>query len=438
MKDTLRKWYKDGFDQLKVITPTSVWKKVSDRMKSFPAGWYQLNADEVDVKPMPGSWDAISASLQPYNQSKKDARRFIYRGVAAIAIFAIIPFGFNDMSSITADSKIAQRDVVKNGDLQFSAWISSGLKVNSDAINKMNTAFVSSNQDQYNLALRSAIDSNLAVLVISNKMKPTILPVDRTLPLAQKEPVLDRNSADWKVIDQLSLLALLPSVTNVQQGDVSKLTVPEPRLISSKKWGIGPKINFHGTTLLTPQTSLALNSAAKSQNPLGLNVSFGLTGIYEMNQKNTLEVDLMFNDRKSQRIKDYTDGSFVERRTDFLYTTASLSYKRNLLNPKGNAKFPKKLNLTSGVYGSYRMNIAEFLDNKEITYFQEGYRSYDLGVNIGFDYSVRLSSKFQWNTGVKYQIGLVNIFAGIDKVPASFFRSYTQSVGATTSILFRF
>jgi hypothetical protein len=433
MKDEQRKWYKDGFDRLKVITPASAWKNISDQMKAFPASWYQINSEGLDAKPAPGSWDAISARLQPFNQSKKASRQVIYRGIAAIAIFAIIPFAFNDMNSVTSESSRAHQNLALNEDLQLEEWLATGLVANSLAINNLRLAIAASSANQ------NPVEQNIQVTPgFSNLPERFISPEIGSPVIAQVDPPASNANSEKGQIDQLALHVVMPVLNGVRQGEIDKLSAPEPRIASTKKWGIGPKVNFHGTTLLTPQTSAALSSSSDLHNPLGLNISFGLTGMYEINRKNALEADLMFNDKKSQRIEDYTDGDLVEKRTDIIYSSFSFSYKRNLLNPRSSAKYPKRLSLTSGLFGSYRMDMMEFLNDEEVTDFGEGYRSFDLGLNAGIDYSVRISPRFEWTAGLKYQIGLLNIFTGIDKVPASFFRTYTQSLGATTSILYRF
>ena len=96
------------------------------------------------------------------------------------------------------------------------------------------------------------------------------------------------------------------------------------------------------------------------------------------------------------------------------------------------------MNTVSGLYVSRRAGLTESLNGLAIDDLSAGYKSFDVGLNIGVDYSVIVNSKLQWTTGLKYQIGMMNVFGGVDKVPASFFKTYTNSFGLTTALMYRF
>jgi hypothetical protein len=420
MKDSVGRWYKNNFDRLKVMAPSSAWKSISDRLKEWPAGWYKANSDGLSSEPAPASWDAITAGVKPYNVGIRSARFMIYKISAAVLVFAILPFDFSDMSSLVAEEKDG----------------SSG--VNNIVLAKWNAYSPSSHQFTANGADDNGSSKNVNVIplaaIVNSYTRIVSLP-SSLMPIIKAGSVQSRRFN----LDNLPLLAVT-QIDTEPSFILASLTSPEQHLSLTldKKWAVGVKVNAHGSTLITPETSLALNSESSLQSAMGYSLSYGISGMYRFNYKNSIEADLLLNDKKTQRIQNYSNGNSVERRTDITYSTLSVSYKRNLLNSYRPSRRKFALNTVSGLYLSRKTELQERLNGAEVNILGSGFGSMDFGLNLGLDYSVDLTPSIQWNTGVKLQVGLINVFNGIDKVPASFFRTYTNSFGLTTSLSYRF
>lgn len=418
MKDIVGKWYKSGFDRLKVIAPSSTWKSVSEHMKAWPSDWYEGNSDELDHQPAPATWQSISDSLQPYNVGIRSARSMIYKISVAVLVFAILPFGFADMSSLQSiDTN--EISLVKASEItKWRAYSPSKVKTSDET---------------YSMSNLLKNGETVIPLVSLNPSIQTYLGKEHDLLLTGEE-LIQREIGKLSVLSPVALFS------------ADSLEILEPLTVSSRefkelpksKWGLGIKVNAHGSTLLTPETSIALNSESTVQNRIGYAISCGINATVQLNYKNSLEIDMMLNDRKTQIIRGYENGSSIERRTDIVYATASLSYKRNLLNPLNQFRRKFAMNTVSGLYVSRRAGLTESLNGLAIDDLSAGYKSFDVGLNIGVDYSVIVNSKLQWTTGLKYQIGMMNVFGGVDKVPASFFKTYTNSFGLTTALMYRF
>tara|TARA_Y100000385_G_C13097234_1_gene642124 strand:- start:522 stop:1763 length:1242 start_codon:yes stop_codon:yes gene_type:complete len=413
MKGSVGKWYKKGFDRLKVIAPASVWTNVSAELKNWPAGWYSANTEKIDISPKKDSWETIANAVQPLNAHNRSLRFFIYRAGSVAVIFAMLPFGFNDSSK----TSIIGLPFGLNLFSQFTESYTQDI-IQSEVVPEQQVA-----QHDANSSSVSLISENYPLNVPNrtfsrandDKERSEFTLMSTRIPLKKIEPGYPHRMIIVDVVNGLSF----------GRDELSK-------------FALGVKINAHGSTLLTPQTRLALNSESSVQSHLGVNVSFGVTGRYAFNNKNAISFDFMVDDRKTQIIENYSAGSLVERRTDLTYTSLSASYQRNVFNPQHVRKNAHALYVGIGVFGSYRTSLLELLNQEVVNNYEEGYRKFDMGTDFGVDYSVNLTNRIEWSAGLKYQLGLMNVFKGVDKVPASFLNTYTSSFGLTSSFKYRF
>ena len=143
----------------------------------------------------------------------------------------------------------------------------------------------------------------------------------------------------------------------------------------------------------------------------------------------------MMNDRKSFSVFDLANSNALRRSTEFSFITASGLYKRNVLKSIGSEK--QQLNAGLGLFGSVRTQIHERSDNPNFLSFIDNYKKYDVGLNLGVDYSFDITKRIRLFTGLQYQLGVINLFNGANKVPASSYNTRTSALGFNVAAYYK-
>jgi hypothetical protein len=91
---------------------------------------------------------------------------------------------------------------------------------------------------------------------------------------------------------------------------------------------------------------------------------------------------------------------------------------------------------SGGVYGSFRTDIAELWAGEERNFMSEGFKKFDLGLNTELNTVYTLNESVDLTMGLYASNGLINVFNGIDNIPANFYRTFTTSIGTSVGLRF--
>ena len=209
-----------------------------------------------------------------------------------------------------------------------------------------------------------------------------------------------------------------------------------PPAIDSAKWYLGVRSNVQISALENPTTQLGMNGQSRITNKLSYGITYAFDLGYRLNPKSNLEFSLILNNKKTQRYNDFYLGKYIEKSISLNYQSISIKYGRNLLPYSGISK--SHLNLSLGLFGSYLYDVVELRNEEHFSWLSDGFLKFDVGANIGVNYSYSLFKSVHLNTGLYYANGVINIFKGIHRMPSNFFKTYTSSLGASLGVQYCF
>lgn len=398
MKDSLKKWYKSGFDNLRVITPIKVWSNIEDSIKMWPSNWYKTNAKEIHSQVPKGVWNEISAKMQVSNQIKKNARFFIYRSVSIILGFAMIPFTTVNYFSLELK--------------ELNKTVQSSNSSNKESELSDNNYFVREEEPVSTLNYRIA------------QRTPVTLDSDTNNHS-------ENDYHDHRLETSISVSSMNARTLNKFGNNIERELAHYSSNNNNRKFYVGGIVKGSFTSLISPLTRSIISSKSSLDGKLGSNISYGLSMNYDINYKNSICANLLFNDHKAFTIIDLNSPEDIRNKTSFNFITISASYKRNLLNNSAN----NRLNTGIGIFASSRIDFSEHSDvSNELRL--SNYRKVDLGLDFSFGYSYNFANRWRLTTDLDYQIGVLNLFKGSAKVPASFYRVNSSSIGIRIGLMY--
>ena len=107
------------------------------------------------------------------------------------------------------------------------------------------------------------------------------------------------------------------------------------------------------------------------------------------------------------------------------YLTFNIHLKYNRLHLWG-VKTPVSSNIVFGSYVGYLKSASEIIDT-EIENIKYDYNKLDFGMIIGYEYDFHLMRKFIFSSGIRFKVGLPNIFSGDELIPPTFNKTITAS-----------
>ena len=469
MRDPIGRWYDAGFDRLNVIVPEQTWEAINKATRDWQATWLKESQEAISADPKASNWDNLSQSLAAYNNAQKMRTRFIYRSIALVSAFILIPWLISDYSEfnqldesalISSESDIInpiiqnqQKATSSNPELNQLASLTERSVNNSTSINTSTRLGESSNKED-NEILETSLSSNnntsqpeLVSAISSLELRPVTaidqfdleqeLAVNRTDYVTGNienqstgEPT-DTASLDIEDLPLRAASSLQHSINNSLGNGIPGIML---KSIPSPVWMLGIKGNLHANTLLNPMTQMENSGVSGVDNRLSYNLSGGITARRYFGLKNSVEADLMFGETRRQFTNDSRSGDLIRKDMSLKYNSLSIVYKRSI-SPMWKMN---EVSLKLGAFGAIRSAIQEKWDGEDKNFLREGYGSTDFGISSGIDYTLVLNSKLRLTTGLQYQLGGVNIFKGLDFMPSNFYQTYTSSFGLTTGLYYCF
>jgi hypothetical protein len=428
MEDWLKRWFDNGFHSINSQPKEENWEKIEQKLNDWPKHWYQSNAAFDGISPDPVAWSTINFQLQQKKSERLAPLVLAFRLLALILII-LLPLSFSDQ-------------------LLFKQSTNTKLQIMSSSEKQMNNQFIEDESNANNKSEGRITQNSLKELSYTEYFLNDT--VDRLGNHLYQDNYEQKGyfttSAQNIKTKQNDLLfgsdGMILPIKSLEPIDLhpDKLTCislnSQDQIEKEKKIYLGPLTRYSITTLLNPITSQALDNQSTIQGSLGHSVSFGFKSIYKINKLNAINLNLIINDIKSQRYYDLNNSAVTHKRMDVRYMTIETNYRRQIWKPSFNHRF--SLNWGIGAFISFRSSITEFLNDQEIHNLRAGFRKYDFGLTTNINGSYRLNSYWSLEASIFHQNGLLNIFSGMDKIPANFFRTYTTSTGLSLTVLYSF
>lgn len=456
MEDWLKKWYKEGFEKSKASSPKKNWKKIAAELDEWPAHWYKSNADKVGIRPKHTNWDAIKKELSDLPVLRKNPI-FQIRAIVVTAIAFLLPFllinpvfyvSNAELSNLTEENSEIQIELNKVSSQESLAFNEQN-STNKNDDSKTNRATTIKKEKLSNL-ISEETELNEGLLSITNS-KDLIETLDKepetninqiTVVVSQVEKVDDNQEEksplivtneqpDEKEFDQINKLPIkkLDPIKTKSSFNSGLNDIKNPLIYNG--WYIGGGAVLQKTTLLNPINSRSLVKGSGVMSSPNLNVSINLNVMKQLKNRNAFSAFVMLNNNKSQRYTETNFDEVAEGQISLDYVLVGANYHSRLLESYDNTL---SLNSVMGLYSAINTGISEHKNTEQIDFLKGGFRNYDVGVSFGFETNFYLNSKWMIYSDLIYQLGVINIFNGTDKVPADFFHTQTSSLNLGVGI----
>lgn len=427
--DWLKNWYRENYTQSSVPKPKAEnWSKIDSKMKDWNAYWYTSNAEELRSKPKASTWDKIEADLNLISVKRQTIRLFWLRTSAATLCFFLLPFVVRDIQNSVLNSK-SLSDLSRKSVLTSQPISIAKLKVDPKPIVQANSIVGNNNLSSSNEKSRKDLIHN-QVEQVDSFIAKTIEKQVTNIPMETLISVSNKHHLFW---DSMVLLQSMPAMELAIARSTERMK-QDPHLVvsSSPYWLFGLAVNVQRSNLYNPTTLKGMNNKSLVTNQLGTSVSVDLSLARQIGRHSYLQGTLTFNDSKRQKYLDFVGADYVQKQLNLTYQTLTLSYNTALLSRKLKGRFG--LDFNSGIYTGYLVKKEELWASEERLGLVEGFRSFDLGVDLSLNGILKLNQRFDLSTGAYYTNGIVNIFKGTANIPADFYRTFTSSFGVNVGL----
>jgi hypothetical protein len=178
------------------------------------------------------------------------------------------------------------------------------------------------------------------------------------------------------------------------------------------------------TWLLNDKTINGFRGTSLTHTNATIGQSFGLLASTNTGTKSWLRLEWYFQAQNGQNYHEYIYGQYTSTRLKLNYQNLALTWH---VMP-GKQTNPHRL--FAGMYTGY-LKDATLLINKTRYNVFDDYSSFDYGVIFGYEYLFQWKKSLTFNIGLYSKIGLSNVFAGNEYIPASL--NHTQNAALMLS-----
>ena len=428
--DWLKKWYRESYSQ---SSPEPIkedtWEKIEEKINDWSGYWYASNAEKLEVTPEPGIWGNISAGIEQSLILRKSLRYFWMRTIGASLIFVLFPYLLSDFQTESFASYSPQNTALLAGVTSSSSnehLQTAEINSNTTPTNPVSPASTvqdnSGNIQESSVQLATTQENSVATEEIAHATSPAV---------SEEQPTISANQFD---ISRLPLNSL--SQIEVNPGLASLLERKENKPLRNRLWNVGLATSFQYSTLYNPTTQKGYNYKSSIKNIMGSSVSVDISAGRRISNHGFIQATLALNDKKSQRFMDFVGSEYMEKSLSMTYQTLHLSYHHSLFAKKLRGRLG--VELSSGLYASYRTDIDETWGNEDRTVLRDGFSKFDFGGKIGLDGVYAFRPAIDFKLGLFYTNGFINVFNGVDDMPAHFYKSFTSSFGSTLGVRYNF
>jgi hypothetical protein len=418
--DWLKKWYRDSYSW---STPEPIkeetWEKIEEKISDWPGYWYAKNAEDLEVKPAPAIWEGINTGIEQVMVLRKSVRQFWMRAVGASMIFALIPSLLADFQT----ESFAINETSVTPQLAALSLSPAAVEVQNDNI-AASTATNRLSQSQENVPLTNTLLANNNLLERSEIEVPA--------NAAQQETNVTSNNRMHISALPVNAISLLEQESTTPV--LYERSEENPKIKGSKRglWNVGGSVSFQHSTLYNPTTQRGNDQQSNIKNLSSSATSYNLSVGRRISNLGTVQATVTLNDKKSQNFMDFVGSQYLEKSLDLTYQSVNVSYSHSLFANQMKGRIG--IEMSAGLFASYLSKIEEKWGDEERSLLSDGFKKFDLGGRIGIDGVYSLHPSLDMKLGLFYNNGFLNIFKGVDGIPAHFYRTITSSYGAAIGL----
>jgi hypothetical protein len=425
MEDWLKTWYKEGFEKSKVHSPKKNWKKIASELEEWPSHWYKKNVAEIKIKPKHTIWGNIEQQLQQQQPKRVFAFSLNYfilvSGIVLMPFLLVHPPYFYD-STRTAEFSFAQVDnpvSIKTKEYNPTSLINAK---DEDLVREIE------NQKKISSHEPPSIENILPAEHINKKEEQhkyisTHIETLKNSSIDDSEEGIDFTQPTF--IPMYALNNSLYFENSLRQNKVK---------IDQKGWYIGGGATIQKTSLLNPITQRSLSKTSSLNTKVSMNIGAHLNAYNQFNNRSALSATIFLNNKKIQQYELFENQELTTGKMELNYLLLGVNYHRRLKHFSN-----KSMGISSivGLFTGINTGISEVVNTKDVVIFQNGFRKFDAGITAGYELNYSLSPKLMFYSDIVYQIGLINIFRGTDKIPSDFFHTQTSSLYLNLGLRFK-
>ncbi|MBN4071395.1 hypothetical protein JYT72_02675 [Crocinitomix catalasitica] len=236
-----------------------------------------------------------------------------------------------------------------------------------------------------------------------------------------KDVRVDLSKLPNKDVNPIPHLYHIPSINIPLVGFDSTTNPPE----KIRRWTVGLVAGLDNTWILDATTRQGFKENTLIINKLSVQSSYGAFGTFHLNNGYSLSTELFFHTNSVATNALYVEGNFEERELSLRYwkATLMLGKKYHLIKSNKNLFW----NLNTGVYAGYLRDNETKYDGI-IKAKESPYKKGDFGIKAELGL-IRNFNRLNLQYGVHSDIGLINVYAGNQKLPELFNRSRNFRLG---------
>ncbi|GEM_PF-1808779 len=266
----------------------------------------------------------------------------------------------------------------------------------------------------------NASDKNQAKLTHTTKL--TNVPRESQL-LAKADPVHVQLSGGKPVTP---LTAKAPNQQNARAEADQQSENPQPT-----RFYVGMSGELGNSWLLSDKTLHSIRKSPYSQASPEKGKSFGLLGGINLSDKLDVQMEALITSETGQNYREYIEGQVMNNQIQLNYTALHVAARYEILS--SSFQLPVSHHLILGTHAGY-LKSARQNTGGETESIRGAYKNYNLGLLVGYELDTRITSRYSFSAGVRFNPGLINIYEGTPSLPARFNETYSSSVNISLAI----
>jgi len=407
-------WYKEKIEENLSSPPSEVWENIEN----------ELDIDNV--------WARVSTQLDRIKLFST-IKRFTYYSAAAIVLFFILEYFFtNRYTHESPDQESLSQENGQERPKDAKQFNADNAEIGPDTITTdlkhiENPSEISGIREFEEIPLKVEITGMVATTFVTDHQPGE--------PGSKETKSIER----WTKGD--SLLTITPIETSngeflTESTDLYNIlqppyhqdltSAPAKSNLYFRGFYLGISAQLGNAWLINSTTINGLKRDELTTAAPYFRKSFGLLAGKNLSEKFTLQFEGSIIDEAGQKYHEYIHGKYVTRVLSLDYITFNIHLRYSTSHFRA-VKTPVSSNIIFGPYAGYLKSANEIID-AETENIKYHYENLDYGMIVGYELDFHLNRGFLISTGLRFKIGLPNVYAGNELIPSTFNRTKTASV----------
>lgn len=414
-EDWSEKWYKHAFARSSAGKPKAeVWKQIESSLNGWFKRWYQSGSVGQSRQPKAEVWQTLSAYVDQGLLLRRQMRLRLLRSLSFAMVFVVLPLSLADQFAQNSEYGLTPAYLEDDRDT-FTA--------HSGQVQHHTEQIITAEGNR-----RADVLEATPVLPAQHVALPILAELSENLGTTEQQDASE-------MVDRLSTRPLnQTAMPRTLAPDIALVGLAE-RPFNLPRWILAGSTLYQHSNLYNETTRMGFARTSHISNESKPNFSVDLALMRKLNTRSLLSLGVRINDVKGQTYLDFEGAEYLSKRLICTYQTVLLNYHHSLLRPGKTSRI--NLELSGGFYGSYRSGISESVGMEDRHFLSPGIRKFDVGLQCGIQSVFQITEPIQLTLGTYYTNGLINIFKGVDKVPANFYTSFTASYGLSLGLRYQ-